>query len=158
MVRTSMQGGKSHEQSKKIGLLGYMYILENYYYVMSNDKLKQPLYTINNTLEKIVDYKSDSVIKKKILTDLENNHLPTICKIINEYNRIQGNLPDNDAKDNFMNEVSSFLEQMKLSFDKQLNAMLSDNIQEVKIEMKYINMLLKSGGFLDDGFKYSKKN
>lgn len=86
----------------------------------------------------------------KITKDLITYYMPSLLKILDEYFYVERKNMQSGKVDSFKQDVSHFLDELVKSFEKQLEAMLTDNMSDAKLEMDYLKNVLQSDGFLNE--------
>lgn len=85
----------------------------------------------------------------KICKDLATYYLPSLCGVMDKYTTIVKNNISSDSANAFKHKVSIFLAEMNAAFERQLDALLSDDITDASLEMDVVKNILKSDGFME---------
>ena len=102
---------------------------------------------INVTTSKIIRTIEKNKINNKTSNKFLDYYLPVCVNIIDRYDEIENQeLTSKDSK-KFMQNSAKMVEETSLAFEKILNSLYENDIENNEAEMKVYNQMLKSDGY-----------
>ena len=105
------------------------------------------LKNINSTTTKIIKTIEKNKLNNKTSNKFLDYYLPVCVNIIDRYDEIENqDLTSKDSR-KFMDNSANMVVETDLAFEKILNNLYQDNIENNEAEMKVYNQMLKSDGY-----------
>lgn len=131
----------------------YLIRLDDYIRVTDDPEIRRKLISIRELNHSMLEEARRDNMLDKVAKDLVTFYLPSICKIFDQYLHLTSSGAESKSVTEFKKELGVFLDELIMSFKKQMDSMLSDNIYDAKLEMAYVKNIMKSDGFLNRDFE-----
>ncbi len=130
----------------------YLKKLNQFTFRLENKKLVDELKIIILDLDKMIKVVSDNPRKYKRANKYLNYYPETTIKILEQYDKIEDNRLQGSEAVSFMRKVEGLILQIRNAYEKGLNDLYSDDIQDSSVELKVLESDLNSqiGDFKSD--------
>ncbi|MBR1385268.1 MAG: 5-bromo-4-chloroindolyl phosphate hydrolysis family protein [Bacilli bacterium] len=113
-------------------------------------EVKQHLEDIYKTTNKILNTIEKNNLSNRTTNKFLDYYLPVCVNIIDRYDEIENQeLTSKDSK-KFMKNSISMIDETKKAFQKVLDSLYQNDIENNEAEMKVFNQMLKADGYNDD--------
>jgi 5-bromo-4-chloroindolyl phosphate hydrolysis protein len=114
---------------------------------IDDKEIKKYLDDISSSSTKIINTIEKTKIDNKTSNKFLDYYLPVCVNILDRYDEIENqDLTSKDSK-KFMDNSANMVVETDLAFEKILNNLYQDNIENNEAEMKVYNQMLKSDGY-----------
>lgn len=141
---------KNMIQAEKNKPIEYSYIND---LVLYERKMQEPIAgqirELLGICEKIHTTEKEYPQGKETLSKFREYYLPTVIKLLKEYENIDKNTTDNKSEI-AKKEIEETLTQINTAFKNILNDMYEDNLLDIKTDISVLKTLLISEGLLDE--------
>ena len=122
---------------------------------IEDEKLKQNIREIHETVDKIIKTIEEKPEKYKNMQNFFSYYLPVTIKILNRYDEIENQKLTSTDGVKFMHSAKSMIQKINVAFKNQLSNMYQSVIIDTDAEMKVFDTMLKADGYdtQDDKFK-----
>lgn len=117
---------------------------------INNIEVKQHLEDIYKTTNKILNTIEKNNLSNRTTNKFLDYYLPVCVNIIDRYDEIENQeLTSKDSK-KFMNNSINMIDETKKAFQKVLDSLYQNDIENNEAEMKVFNQMLISDGYNED--------
>ncbi len=117
---------------------------------VENEKTKQNLNEIHNTVNKILTTIEKKPKKISQLDNFFDYYLPVLIKIVNRYDEVENQSLKSEDGASFIKKADKMINDTNNAFQKILSSLYEKDIMDVGADIEVYNLMLKADGIVDD--------
>lgn len=117
---------------------------------VENEKTKQNLNEIHNTVNKILTAIERKQKKINQLDNFFDYYLPVLIKIVNRYDEVENQSLKSEDGISFIKKADKMINDTNNAFQKILSSLYEKDIMDVGADIEVYNLMLKADGIVDN--------
>jgi 5-bromo-4-chloroindolyl phosphate hydrolysis protein len=117
---------------------------------VENEKTKQNLNEIHNTVNKILTTIEKKPKKISQLDNFFDYYLPVLIKIVNRYDEVENQSLKSEDGASFIKKADKMINDTNNAFQKILSSLYEKDIMDVGADIEVYNLMLKADGIVDN--------
>lgn len=127
---------------------------------VENEKTKQNLNEIHDTVKKIINTIENKPKKIEKLDNFFEYYLPVLIKIVNRYDEVENQSLKSEEGKSFIKKADKMINDTNMAFQSLLSSLYQKDIMDVDADIEVYNLMMKADGMVDNNLimKGSDKN
>lgn len=127
---------------------------------VENEKTKQNLIEIHDTVNKIINTVEKKPKKIEKLDNFFEYYLPVLIKIVNRYDEVENQSLKSEEGKSFIKKADKMIVDTNNAFQSLLSSLYQKDIMDVDADIEVYNLMMKADGMVDNNsiMKGSDKN
>lgn len=127
---------------------------------VENEKTKQGLTEIHDTVNKIINTVEKKPKKIDKLDNFFEYYLPVLIKIVNRYDEVENQSLKSEEGKSFIKKADKMISDTNVAFQSLLSSLYQKDIMDVDADIEVYNLMMKADGMVDNNLimKGSEKN
>ena len=127
---------------------------------VENEKTKQNLIEIHDTVNKIINTVEKKPKKIEKLDNFFEYYLPVLIKIVNRYDEVENQSLKSEEGKSFIKKADKMIVDTNNAFQSLLSSLYQKDIMDVDADIEEYNLMMKADGMVDNNsiMKGSDKN